>query len=404
MTMSQGQIAGMEAGGHDALATTLHSIARFLRTVRLRSSILLACLVTSGILGALYYVTAPRVYQSNASLYVMKVGSGITEESMRGASDPSRAMPTFRTLMSCERVMQLTLERLSDRFKTQFEGLTDAEASALIQASLSVSFEFNTNILDVRYRSKDPKAAAAVLAALFSAYSSFMNDMNEGSADQNLVRLRSKIDEVTDELEKNRQLRNRLKASAPDYVGTGSEDSLNVHLENIRHLTAKLSEAGDETAKANSTHQELQRAISEGRDVLQFADTLAPQMMAEALGIGTQNSVEAARINQELLEKISELQNAQRRFGPNHQDILEPSISDRDSAVSPVPESGTQRCRLQKHLSKPTWDHNFCRWHSNDWGPPWQPSVDFRLSCSRKKLWLWKWISLSARSMIWNRR
>ena len=238
---------------------------------------LLACLVTSGILGALYYVTAPRIYQSNASLYVMKVGSGITEESMRGASDPSRAMPTFRTLMSCERVMQLTLERLSDRFKTQFEGLTDAEAAAVIQASLSVSFEFNTNILDVRYRSKDPKAAAAVLAALFSAYSSFMNDMNEGSADQNLVRLRSKLDEVTEELEENRQLRNKLKASAPDYVGTGSEDSLNVHLENIRHLTAKLSEAGDETAKANSTFMELQTAISEGRDVLQFADTLAPR-------------------------------------------------------------------------------------------------------------------------------
>ncbi|MCP4507639.1 MAG: hypothetical protein GY826_14770, partial [Fuerstiella sp.] len=208
------------------------------------------------------------------------------------------------------------------RFKTQFEGLTDAEAAAVIQASLSVSFEFNTNILDVRYRSKDPKAAAAVLAALFSAYGSFMNDMNEGSADQNLVRLRSKLDEVTDQLEENRQLRNKLKASAPDYVGTGSEDSLNVHLENIRHLTAKLSEAGDETAKANSTLQELRRAISEGRDVLQFADALAPQMMAEALGIGTQNSVEAARINQELLEKPAELQNAQRRFGPNHQDIL----------------------------------------------------------------------------------
>jgi len=82
MTSPQGNIAGLEAGGQDALATTLHSVARFMRTVRLRSGILLACLVVSGILGAIYYITAPRIYQSTASLYVVKMDS-VTEDRAR---------------------------------------------------------------------------------------------------------------------------------------------------------------------------------------------------------------------------------------------------------------------------------------------------------------------------------
>ena len=132
-----------------------------MRTVRLRSGILLACLVVSSILGAVYYSTAPRIYQSSASLYVVKMDS-VTEDHIQGASDPSRSMPTFRRLMSSEEVMQRAFEILPDRFKAGFEGMTEAEAAMMIQGSLAVSSEFNTNVLDLKYRSQDPKVAAAV--------------------------------------------------------------------------------------------------------------------------------------------------------------------------------------------------------------------------------------------------
>ena len=132
-----------------------------MRTVRLRSGILLACLVVSSILGAVYYSTAPRIYQSSASLYVVKMDS-VTEDRIQGASDPSRSMPTFRRLMSSEEVMQRAFDILPDRFKAGFEGMTEAEAAMMIQGSLAVSSEFNTNVLDLKYRSQDPKVAAAV--------------------------------------------------------------------------------------------------------------------------------------------------------------------------------------------------------------------------------------------------
>ena len=64
MSTAQDQLGGINVAGQDALATTLHSLARFLRTVRHRSGIMLASIVVCGVLGAAYYVTAPRIYRA----------------------------------------------------------------------------------------------------------------------------------------------------------------------------------------------------------------------------------------------------------------------------------------------------------------------------------------------------
>ena len=51
MSVPDGQLLGIQET-QNAAATTLHLIVRFLRTVRLRSGILIAALVVSGIAGA----------------------------------------------------------------------------------------------------------------------------------------------------------------------------------------------------------------------------------------------------------------------------------------------------------------------------------------------------------------
>jgi len=182
MTTPTGQTGSIEGSSPDALATTLHSVVRFLRTVRLRSGILLACLVASGVLGAIYYVTAARIYESSASLYIVQVGAGVTQDSIGQSSDPSRGMPTFRRLMSSEEVMAGAYARLPERFRVGFKDMTDAEAAKAIEKSLSVSAAFNTNVLDLSYRSRDPKVACAVVASVLSSYKSFMDNVNKSDS------------------------------------------------------------------------------------------------------------------------------------------------------------------------------------------------------------------------------
>ena len=47
-------------------ANGLQMIVRFLRIIRLRKGVLAVCLVVAGVLGLLYFVTAPRYYDSKA--------------------------------------------------------------------------------------------------------------------------------------------------------------------------------------------------------------------------------------------------------------------------------------------------------------------------------------------------
>ncbi|MFM8479082.1 MAG: hypothetical protein ACKOEO_25115, partial [Planctomycetaceae bacterium] len=79
-------------------ATTLHLIFRFLRTVKYRSGVLVAALVLSCIAGAAYYITAKRIYESTASLYIVRKGAVVNQDGAPGNDSPKFEMPTFIAL------------------------------------------------------------------------------------------------------------------------------------------------------------------------------------------------------------------------------------------------------------------------------------------------------------------
>ncbi|MEJ7594825.1 MAG: hypothetical protein WKF77_25145 [Planctomycetaceae bacterium] len=105
MSGPENHIPGMQEHGQNTAASTLHLMFRFLRTVRLRSGILVASLVVSCIAGAAYFITAHRIYQSNASLYIVRKGGNVTEETQNTGSSPNSDMPTFIELMSRDEVI-----------------------------------------------------------------------------------------------------------------------------------------------------------------------------------------------------------------------------------------------------------------------------------------------------------
>ena len=112
MSGPENQILGMQEQGQNTAASTLHLMFRFLRTVRLRSGILVATLVISSIAGATYFITAQRIYQSNASLYIVRKGGNVTEETPNSGSSANSDMPTFIELMSRDEVIVRALKTL----------------------------------------------------------------------------------------------------------------------------------------------------------------------------------------------------------------------------------------------------------------------------------------------------
>ena len=116
MSMDDRNLMMMQQLGQHSAATTLHSVFRFLRTVRMRSGILLATIVAVGLCGAAYYVVAERRYESSAQLHIVRKGSGVTEDGVQKNDSPSADMPTFQQLMSSDEVISRALVRLPKKY------------------------------------------------------------------------------------------------------------------------------------------------------------------------------------------------------------------------------------------------------------------------------------------------
>lgn len=347
MNTPYGQAAGTGAGGQDALATTLHSVVRFMRTVRLRSHILLLSLLVAGILGALYYVTAPRIYQSSASLYVQKRG-GVSGDQMRSAGDTSKEMPTFSNLMSSPRVLAKALEHLPERYRGQFDEMTNLQAVMEMEKSLSVGYQFNTQILNLTYRSKDPKAAKVILGHLLGAYGYLMSQVNEGQSVDNLERLRESLDENKAQVLEKQAARFVLIQTTPDLMGTG-DDKLIVPLEETKMIVAKRSEAIKELNDARRTAKGLQLAVQNGEDILEYAEVLKEHLLADSVGIGGQASITAAHLNETITDLKSELKNQQNGKGAAHPDViaLEQEIQTREQALREMSTKALNKMKSQ---------------------------------------------------------
>ena len=127
MSVTDNDILNMHDHGQNSAASTLHLMFRFLRTVRLRSGILVACLIVSCIGGAAYFITATRIYQSEASLYIVRLGGDVTEKTQNsGSSSLSSDMPTFIELISRDEVICRALRMLPMYAQAQLSGNTAA--------------------------------------------------------------------------------------------------------------------------------------------------------------------------------------------------------------------------------------------------------------------------------------
>lgn len=347
MSTQYGQAAGTGAGGQDALATTLHSVVSFMRTVRLRSNILLLSLLVSAVLGALYYVTAPRVYQSRASLYVQKAG-GVSLDSRLSGGDTSKEMPTFANLMSSPRVLEKALEHLPERYRQQFDEMTQLQAVMEMQQSLSVGYQFNTQILDLTYRSEDPKAAKAILGHILGAYGYLMSQVNQGQSDDNIARLTQSLEDNKKQVLEKIAVRDVLIQSTPELMGTG-DDKLNVPLEETKLIASKKSEAIKELNDARRTAEGLRLAIKNGEDILEYAEVLKEHLMADSIGLGGQASITAARLNETITEFKSKLKNEQQGKGAAHPDViaLQQDIETREQELRDMSTRALQKMKSQ---------------------------------------------------------
>ena len=97
---------------HTETMDVLAGAARFARSLQARKGVLLFFLALAGVIGAVYYVTADRVYESQAEITVLQTGGSLFDPHTGQPRSLEGIMPTYERNVSCDRVIQETIKAI----------------------------------------------------------------------------------------------------------------------------------------------------------------------------------------------------------------------------------------------------------------------------------------------------
>ena len=158
-------------------AEVVHAIMRFLRIVMHRKMYVISSVVVVGLLGALYYFTATRIYQADAQLLIQQSGPDVWSPTMTAEGNRQALIPTYERLFSSSSVLEGAIERLlkaAPETRVDFATAPREKWVEALRDRLTARGIRRTNVIEISYRSKSPKAAEAVVEAVVESYLDFM--------------------------------------------------------------------------------------------------------------------------------------------------------------------------------------------------------------------------------------
>jgi capsular exopolysaccharide synthesis family protein len=316
------------AVAEQAAPHVLHSFVRFGRVVRYRKNILITFLVAGILLGGLYFATATRFYESNASLLVMQTGHDVEGTSMRAQSDSGQSlMPTFQKLFYSEVVLNNAAERLPPEHRVDFKNYQRSQWAEQLKERLSASMVRNTNIIEVAFRSKQAETASVVVNAVLESYLDFMEKNHRSTAAQIVDVLTREKTQVERNLAQGEQALLAAQAEAGDV---GLRDEARIHHPAIKEVV----QLKDSYVAAYSQRLKLAVALASIEDSLRRGADPTEHLMAlegeageaallEGLGFSHENSQARVDLQKLIVEDRAQLATLQQHFGPRHPKIAE---------------------------------------------------------------------------------
>ncbi|NND97130.1 MAG: hypothetical protein HKN47_07370, partial [Pirellulaceae bacterium] len=190
----------------DSFADTLQNVMRFGRALRARMIYLIASVAVCCVLGALQYTRATRIYEASAVVMVMKSGSDYWDASAMHSQRMDQ-LPTYERLFSSDAVLKGACQRLKAGAATiPSEWLVDFETSSvdhwpdIVRNGLSTSMLSNTQLIELRYSSKNPDGATFVINAVVDSYLEYIDQNHKDNSAKIFEMLESERHDVESQL------------------------------------------------------------------------------------------------------------------------------------------------------------------------------------------------------------
>ena len=318
-------------------------VLRFLRSVRSRLYLVILALIASLSLGAFYYVTAERKYESSAKLLILQAGGEGLEQDGKKPQNLQDKMPEFEHLLVSDSTLKETLRNLPDDHRIDFAGVRQDRWLVAFRGKLSVSTIRRTSIMNVSFRSKDPTTAYAVVDEVLNSFINEVNLIHQEVGTENLKLLTQQRESSERELEvKQKELR-QLQSQTHDMFGSGPNA--------INTLTTRIDKLNQDWITLAKTHGEAQALLDEmeaarlrGEDLTQFVNrvnpALASRLMEKKSGLDTGESYATNKMQQDLNQAQTLLGVKLVYLGDSHPEIvqLRNEIQDKQQQLQARPQ------------------------------------------------------------------
>ena len=300
---------------------TLTRIVRFLHVVRVRKGLLVTSLFVAVLLGGLYYATAPRLYESSSRLYVLQMGSNVLDETGESQGGVRENMANYQGVLTSDLVLEEVLQKLPAKHRIDLKDVPRAKWIAALRKHLGVSAPRRTNLIDVRYRSRDPQTAAVIVNHVVDSYLKLMREIHKSSASEDVEFLTQKRETLDAETKKINAELITLKRQMQIISGPDNQN-INPAAERLQELNKHLIDAMNRTREARATVQAIREAAARGEDIHQFAlqqiEVVGKEVFMRQMGLNSQDSWIEGRTRQQLINDQVAYRNDSTELGPNH--------------------------------------------------------------------------------------
>ncbi len=310
----------------DSASTELvHSLFRFLEIARDRRTTIVQSVCVALILGAIYFALAPRYYDSNAKLLIVRRNSDqVADVADQPALDST--MATHRELVLSPVVIQQAIEHLLPEHRIDLENAAPSEWARILARNLSARTVRKANFIEVSYRSRSPEAAAAVVSAVIQSYLQFVDHTHKGSASEAIFVLSQKSGQVAASLAAKKDELHTCRDRIGSLAVEPNSGIVEPTIQRVLKLNEALMNAQQKRLKLEASHDAIQAAMQNGEDLQQhligLEEVVGRQMMISALGLTPQDLSLVKAQEQKLIEARAELQRTAPYYGPSHPKVV----------------------------------------------------------------------------------
>lgn len=299
-------------------------VLRFLRSVKARFHWVILSLIISLGLGAFYYTTAERKYQSSAKLLILQTGGDSLEKEGNKPQNLIDKMPEFEHLLTSDPTIKETLKNLPDDQRIDLAGVRRDLWLIAFRNNLSVTTMRRTSIMQVSYRSKDPTTAYTVVNELLHAFISEVNRMHQDDKGLDLKLLTRQKETTERDLATKEQELQDLRSQSKVLFGT-KDKTINVLTDRVEKTNTAWIEADRFSRQAEALYRamtETYRTTGDLRQYIgQFNEALASDFLKKQTGIDPAESYATGKTQQDLIAAQSQLEEKLAYLGENHPEI-----------------------------------------------------------------------------------